>query len=403
MSDVTQAAELLVTALSEVQTWSDRPTVADLAALPGCPALYLLTDANAAPVLLATTQSLKRVLVSRLTDRQRRRPGKADLAEIVRGVRWRRLATPFEGRWWYYRMARALYPQEYRRLISFGPAWFLHVNWNQRVPELHVSDHVWCTPGQFVGPWPTHAACRATLEGLWDLFDLCRYPEQVRKAPDGTRCAYADMGRCDAPCDGSVPLSTYVHRCRAAWGFVTGDAGAWIEAAAVRMKEVAAAQQYERAALIREQLRFAETWRAQWTQRVQPAEQMHYLLGFPATRRRAWKLLHFRAGQFTDGPVRTARRLVPDAVAWLNAQLAQPAGDVPPTVRMEQTWLMCQVLGARERDAAQLASLPAVGLPAGLEEALGQWAARWREDRPRVEEEEGNGTEKEPPASPGAM
>lgn len=368
-------AEFLVTALPEVRTWPARPGASDLAALPGCPALYLLSDAHAAPVQLATTQSLKRVLVARLTD-PLHRPRRADLTEVARGVRWRRLSTPFEGRWWYYRVARALYPQEYRRLISFGPAWFLHVDWDCPVPELRVTEQVWGPPGQFVGPWPTQRAARETLEGLWDLFDLCRYPEQVRKTPQGARCAYAEMGRCDAPCDGSVPLAAYVARCRAAWRFVTGGCGEWTDLATERMKRAAAVQKYELAAQLRQQIQLAEAWRVQWAPHVQPAERMHCLLAFPATRRRACKLFHFRRGDVREGPVLAARQVESGAVAWLRAQLAEPAPEPPSTVRMEQTWLLAHLLYGSERKSALLVPLSGSGMPPELEGLLIDWMAR---------------------------
>jgi excinuclease UvrABC nuclease subunit len=378
-------ADQLHAALPEIRTWSDRPGPAELASLPGCPAVYLLADASGTPVQLATTQSLKRALVSRLSEPQRPRPGKADLAEIARSVRWRPLSTPFEGRWWYHRLAREIYPRQYRRLISFGPAYFLHVSWEQPVPELRVTERVWCLDGHSLGPWPTHKACQAALEGLRDLFDLCRHPEQVRKAPGGTRCAYAEMGHCDAPCDGSAPLWVYLDRCRAAWRFAAGGAGQWIVAAAERMNQAADGQKYELAGLIKQQLEFARDWQEQWAPRVRPAEEMNYLLALPVTRRRGWKLLLFRTGHLTDGPVVPQRRVGPQAAAWLRAELSRPTPESPATLRMEQTWLVCHFLYSREAESALLVPLPVLEIPADLEQSLAEKAeaARQRRGKPR--------------------
>jgi excinuclease UvrABC nuclease subunit len=368
------AADCVAAALPEGHSWPGRPGQDDLDAIPGCPAVYLLSDACAAPVLLATTQSLKRVLVSRLAEAAQQ-SRKADLAAITRSVRWRPLATPFEGRWWYYRLARELYPQQYRRMIAFGPAWFLNVDWDARVPDLRVSNQVWSAPGQFVGPWPTQHAARETLDGLWDLFNLCRHPEEVRQTPSGTRCAYAEMGRCDAPCDGSAPLSAYAERCRAAWRFVSAGCGEWIEGATKRMKQAAGVQKYELAALLRQQVRFAEAWRAQWARHARPAEEMRYLLGFRATRRKAAKLFLFRAGHLTDGPLIAARRVGRDAAVWVRNELAKPVSDLAPVVRMEQTWLFSHLLYGSERNAAFLVPLGDDGVPVDLEQKAASWAA----------------------------
>jgi hypothetical protein len=386
-------AGLLAAALPNEHTWTDRPTAADLAALPGTAAVCLLVDAGGLPIQLATTQSLKRLLVSRLTNPQRLEGGKAepcptarkpepcptvrkaDLADIARGVRWRPLAAPFEGRWWYWRLARAMYPREYREMVSFGPAYFLQVDWGQPIPELRVTERVWALPGEFLGPWPSHKSCQDALQGLWDLFDLCRYPEQVRKAPHGTRCAYAEMGRCDAPCDGSVPLAAYVARCRAAWALAAGGVADWLELARARMRAAAARQQYEAAGQIKQQIQFAEKWRAEWSPIVRPLERLNHLLALPVTRRRAWKLVLFRAGQLEDGPIVTHRRVAPDGAAWLRERLAAPPELVPDVERMEQTWLFCHLRFNREWVTAIQIELPELSPPPDIEQRLVEQAA----------------------------
>lgn len=375
VTDASHIAVVLASALPETHAWSGRPVADDLAALPGGPALYLLTDAGAAPVQLATTQSLRRVLLARLADPDRK-PRRADLAEVARGVRWRPLSTAFEGRWWYYRVARELYPNDYRRRIAFGPAWFLQVNWTDAVPELRATERVWVQPGEFVGPWPTHRAARETLELLWDLFDLCRYPEQVRKAPQGTRCAYAEMNRCDAPCDGSVPLSAYSERCRAAWRFVTGGSLEWAGRAALHMKQAAAQREYEVAARLKQHVQVAEAWHARWAGNVQRAERMDVLLGFRAARRRAWKLFRFRRGELIEGPVVTARKVGSGALAWLDAQPEAPPAETAPAVRMEQTWLYGHELYGSERDFVLLVTLPEGRAPHDLAAVLADQMSR---------------------------
>jgi excinuclease UvrABC nuclease subunit len=366
-------SDSVAAALPEVRSWPARPTLGDLEALPSGPAVYLLANADCVPVLLATTQSLRRVLVSRLGP-EAHRPRKADLAEVTRNLRWRALATAFEGRWWYYRLARELYPQRYRRMVSFGPAWFLNVDWDAPVPEIRVSNQVWCAGGQFVGPWPSQHSARETLEGLVDLFDLCRDPDQLRRVPRGTRCAYAELGRCDAPCDGSAPLPAYAERCRAAWRFACGGYDEWIGQATGRMKQAAAVQKYELAALLRQQVLFAEAWRDHWSPKVQPAEHMRYLLGLRATRRQAVKLFLFRAGDLTDGPLLPARRVTSEAAAWLRGALARTP-DLPAVVRMEQTWLFSHFLYGSELDSALLMRVPGADVPADLENQVQSWTA----------------------------
>ena len=386
MSTVENASEIVASALPSVQSWTDRPTSSDLAALPGCPAVFLFVDALGGPIQLLTSQQLKRVVISRLSEPAETRRGRTDLAEVTRGVRWRGVHSPFEARWWYYRLARLLYPREYRKLISFGPAWFLHVDWDRKVPEMRVSERIWRIEGDFVGPWPTQRSCQQSLEGLCDLFDLCRYPEQVRRVPDGSRCAYADMGRCDAPCDGSVPLERYIERIRAVWRFAQGGVATWIRSAAERMKEAAAQQGYELAGQLKQQLEFAQVWRRRWLPTVCRAEQLNYLLVIPATRRKAWKLFLFRQGYLTDGPILGDRKLPTETPTWLAEALKQPGAEIDPITRTEQTWLVAHLLQHKEARAAIIERLPNETVPPDLEGSLRDTLKQ------RRGEEKGSGT-----------
>lgn len=332
----------------------------DVDGLPSGPAVLLLMDEADHPVQLLTTQQLRRLLQSRLITPEQARPRRADLAAVVRGVRWRAVYCPFDGRWWYYRLARVLHPDDYRKRIAFGPAWFLHVDWSQPIPEIGVTERIWFRTGEYIGPWPTHKACLQALDGLRDLFDLCRYPEQLRRAPHGLRCAYAEMGRCDAPCDGSVPLATYFARCRSAWAFATGGAERWEQDAEARMQAAAVAQHFEQAAQMKRQLGFARTWRQQWGPQIRSLHEPGLLLGLRVTRRRAWKLYFFRDGHLSDGPVVPARRAAADIPAWTRSEISREPSDLPDMVRMEQTWLLCHLLLHGERDTALV--LPVAGL-----------------------------------------
>ncbi len=339
---------MLHAALPDSRSWPDRPTEADIAALPAVPAVLLLVSADGAAVQLSSTQDLRRMLRSRLLDAQRVAQGKADLAAVVRGVRWIAVHSAFEARWRYFRLARELHPASYRDEIDFGPAWFLCYEAERAAPEIRVTDRVFDRPGEMLGPWPTQGAAKSALDALCDLFDLCRYPEQVRRAPLGQRCAYAEMGRCDAPCDGSAPLAAYRERSEAAWRFAAGGQGAWRIAADERMRAAAAARQYERAAQIKRQIASASCWAnggppggvlrvAEWCE----------LLLVPAVRRRAWVPYLFRRGALESGPLIASRALAIALPDWFSAKCASPEPDTPPVLRTEQSWLVAHLYFSR--------------------------------------------------------
>lgn len=364
-------------------------TSESFAAFPARPAVYLLLGPNDAPVLLATTHDLRRALIARLTAPEEVSKRRADLSEVTQAVRWRTVDCAFETRWYYFRAARVLHPDSYRRLVGFGPAWFLRLDPQQSPLEIRVSERVWVERGDFLGPWPTHKACQQALEGLWDLFELCRYPEEVRRFPQGRRCSYADMGRCDAPCDGSAPIDQYEARVRAAWNFARGGVDAWISAAEARMREAAAEQKYEQAALIKSQVDFARRWQRDWQTRVRPASGLDCLLILPAARRKAAKLLLFRAGRIDDGPVVSLRELQNAAPAWLADSIrseSATAEQLDAMVRMEQTWLLAHLLERQEAQRALIFPLTRDSTgPAQTAESLRGALERWLAKPPAEE------------------
>jgi excinuclease UvrABC nuclease subunit len=367
-------------------SFAGRPGRRDLAALPSHPALFLLTNEAGAPVLLATALHLRQAMQRRLE--QAEEPGRrTDLGAVVRGVRWRPACCGFELRWQYYRLARRLYPREYRRLVGFPRAWFLSADWDAQVPEIRVTERVWNVAGEFIGAWPARSGAQQALTGLCDLFDLCRYPEQVRRTPKGCRCAYADMGRCDAPCDGSVPLAGYVGRMRAAWRFAGGQVAPWIDDALAGMRAAAARQSYEQAALLKSQLAFADHWRRHWLPHLRRAHEMNFLIVLPVARRRAWKLFLFRAGALEEGPLLGRRELESQAPAWLAQRREAEPTERDSVVRMEQTWLFVHLQGHREADGGLIQALDSdeAAMAAALRSLEAKSARRCEPDESQID------------------
>ncbi|MCA9245224.1 MAG: hypothetical protein KDA32_14805 [Phycisphaerales bacterium] len=368
-------------AFPESRTWTDDDRDAAIQSLPARPALCLLVSADGEPILLLTGMSLRRIVESRMKSPAERR---ADLQAIARGVHWRIVDSAFEARWRHYDAARRL-QSDYRDLIGFGPVHFLHVDLEAPIPDIRVSNRVFEIPGAFAGPFRTNKAAQAALEGLWDLFDLCRYPEQVRRAPHGKRCAYFDMGRCDGPCDGTVGLDVYRERVRTAWSFATGAASKWIEFAQEEMKAQAAALAFEAAAATKARIETATRWASANTLRT--ADDLRALLLIPVARRRAWSLARFDRGELWFGGTSRAKKLVAEATAFLAPPTRAGAS---PTVRKEQTWLFARFVARADEESVFVEWLDASSRPgAAFEERLATWVDEQRQAKPSGQKKSG--------------
>lgn len=139
-----------------------------------------------------------------------------DYRQIVRRVYWRRVDSAFEADLLYLAAVRQVFPATYTELIGFRPAWFLHVDVASahpryvRTTDLTVAGRLHEERGGvLLGPVEDRTSAGKLIEALEGAFDLCRYHQELLAAPGGRACAYKEMHRCPAPCDGSVSMQQY--------------------------------------------------------------------------------------------------------------------------------------------------------------------------------------------------
>jgi hypothetical protein len=178
--------------------------------------VYLLTDADDRPAQLLCVKNLRVSLRRRLgpPEPDAGRTKQVNYRELVRKVYFRRVDSTFEADWLYHEAARVLFPRTYKGMVGFRPAWFVHVD-----PEADFPRYTKTTDpagrmspsggGTYLGPLEDKHSAGRLAELAEDAFDLCRYYNVLVEAPRGKACAYKEMGKCPAPCDGSVSMGAY--------------------------------------------------------------------------------------------------------------------------------------------------------------------------------------------------
>lgn len=199
----------------------DRDAPLELRALPTQPGVFVLEDAQHRPIQVATAGNLRRLVRSRLSapaDQDRRRA--PDVRSIARRVRALPVGGRFEADWAYLQWVRRLLPATYRAMIERWEAWFIQVAPEAAFPQFTRSNRPLGRAGQVtLGPFQDRGGARRYIELLEDCFDLCRYHNILVQAPDGEACAYKEMGKCPAPCDGTVTMDAYRQQVRHAIAF----------------------------------------------------------------------------------------------------------------------------------------------------------------------------------------
>jgi excinuclease ABC subunit C len=120
-------------------------------------------------------------------------------------------------------------------------------------PRLSVYRGARTGPGRFFGPYPDARAVRASLQQLQKLFRLrnCRdsfFAHRTRP------CLQHQIGRCSAPCVGLIDAAAYARDVNAVVMVLEGRDSEVTGALETQMQAAAAALDFERAVLLRDQL-----------------------------------------------------------------------------------------------------------------------------------------------------
>ena len=127
----------------------------------------------------------------------------------MRKIYWRRVDSRFESDIVYYQIARQIFPDSYRGMLGLQQVWFAHVNADSTFPRYAKTSNLALRTGSLFGPMEDKHAAARWIEIVEDCFDLCRFYHILVQAPTGLACAYKGMGKCPAPCDGSISMDAY--------------------------------------------------------------------------------------------------------------------------------------------------------------------------------------------------
>ena len=237
--------------------------------------VYLFADEQDRPLQLLCVRNLRASLKRRLGGDEtigRRIPYR----QIVRRIHFRRVDNAFEADWVYFQAARQLFPTTYRAMVGFRPAWFIHINSQTPFPRYTRSTDLTQKTGQLIGPVEDKHAAARLIQLLEDTFDLCRYYNILVQAPRGKACAYKEMGKCPAPCDGSISMDEY-HRMIEASAAAAVDPQPFIDRQTAAMRAAASELKFEAAAKIKSKVEQASQLGAGAFRHARRIEDFQYL------------------------------------------------------------------------------------------------------------------------------
>jgi len=361
------------------------PSCWDFRQLPSHGGTWLICGEDERPIQLTSCQNLRRSVGARLA-RPQTRSTRADLTAVARRLRWQPGFSTFENALHYWRTCRKLYPQRYRKMLGFGPAWFVQADTSADPPELGTTNMVYArgAPTLYLGPVATRRDCSKYVDLLHDLFDLCRHHERLRQRRRGQACAYHEMGRCVGACLGAITMAQYRQVVDRAVAFARGSRAAVLEQWRRDMSAAASNMQFEQAARIKRRLELADRLSAPPFRHMGDAQDFHWLIIQPGGGTSWVKPFFVDRGWIRTGEAVRLRDLDGVVARWREAVGGGRAVESDdPVARAEQVWLVAHFLFKQQRDRGLY--FRADELPAAAE-LVGTVRSRFRSKREAASE-----------------
>jgi DNA polymerase III subunit epsilon len=184
---------------------------------------------------------------------QDRRRRVADLVRDVQRVEWTTTPTPLEAAVREVRAIAAHKPRYNRRSKFPERAAWVKVT-NEAFPRLSIVGGRRDDGADYLGPLRSRRQAEAVVEAIQTVSRIRQCSPRLRLAQNHPHCVLKDLGRCDAPCDGSIDRLGYGAVVDEVRRWLEGDAGDLLERLRSRMLYLAQADRFEDASAVRNRL-----------------------------------------------------------------------------------------------------------------------------------------------------
>src|SRR5580698_10273886 len=128
----------------------------------------------------------------------------------------------------------------------------LKLNLNDPIPRFVLTRFKQEDGARYFGPFVHSSALRNTLNLIRRQYHLRGCRPLTPDERDYKHCLYGNLKFCTAPCIGNVTREQYLQQVNAACDFLSGQCGEMREQLEGEMKKAALAQNYEKAAMLRD-------------------------------------------------------------------------------------------------------------------------------------------------------
>lgn len=316
----------------------------DFKSVPSHGGVYTLATDGGEPIITLSSQNIRQAIRHRLTTPDETRSPRAQLGHIARQLWWTPAYSTFEADWVYLSVMRHLRPNDYREMIRFGPVWFAQLDLKQKFPKWRVASVIEPTILN-AGPFGRRSRVTEFIAELEHLFELCRDYDILRKTPIGQPCVYFEMGRCPAPCNGSISMQDYGEMMAASARFATGEVRSFTENATRQMNDASSSRDYATAARLRESIEKANALVNTTGRYGQTYESFRYIVVQRGPQRTKVVPFFVDRGVIERGEAVRIKDVGENVEPWFErARLGTTTSDISNQIRSEHIWLVTHFL-----------------------------------------------------------
>lgn len=224
--------------------------------IPESPGVYRFRDAHGRVIYVGKAKSLRQRLNSYFADFAGLHPRTQTMLTTAAGVDWTVVGTEVEALQLEYSWIKEFDPRfnvKYRDDKSYP---FLAVTMGDDFPRVQVLRGAKRKGTRYFGPYSHAWAIRETVDLLLRVFPVrtCSAGVFKRAGQIGRPCLLGYIDKCSAPCVGNVTPEQHRELAEDFCDFMAGNTGRFIKRLERAMREAAAAEEYERAARLRDDI-----------------------------------------------------------------------------------------------------------------------------------------------------
>lgn len=311
--------------------------------VPTAPGVYRFRDDSGVVIYVGKAKNLRSRLASYFADPARLHPRTAVMVTTAAAVDWVTVETELEALQLEYTWIKEFRPRFNVLFKDDKSHPYLVLTMADEFPAAYVSRAKKVKGNRYFGPYMHTWALRETLDQLLRVFPVrtCSKSVYQRHKRIGRPCLLGDIGKCSAPCVGRISNNEYDELIENMTAFMSGRSDQFVRDAKAAMIQASEDQDYERAAVLRDELLALQKVQEKSTIVLPDSTDADLIVVEPDELQAAFQVFHIRGGRVTGQRSAIVERpiadTVPDVMQQFLVQFYGLAADdqsvrVPPEV-----------------------------------------------------------------------